>query len=88
MGGAERPDDADARRDEVAALEAMQVPTQRVIVIGLVLWLVALAVTLLVPALHTGSRSWWPWACVAGFVLGSLGLAYVRRGRGNAHDAH
>ncbi len=72
---------------EIEVLETMQVPTQRIIAIGLVLWVVALAVTLLVPALHEGDRWWWPWACVAGFVLGSIGLAYVRRGRGNAHDA-
>ena len=70
-----------------AVIRAMQVPTQRIIAIGLVLWLVALAVTLVVPALHEGDRSWWPWGCVAGFVLGLIGLLYVRRGRGNAHDA-
>ncbi|MFC7486276.1 DUF2530 domain-containing protein [Knoellia pratensis] len=72
---------------EAEVLEALQVPTQRIIAIGLGLWLVALLVTLVVPALHTGSRDWWPWACVAGFVLGAIGLLYVRRGRGNAHDA-
>ncbi|GGB81803.1 DUF2530 domain-containing protein [Knoellia flava] len=71
----------------VEVLRAMQVPTQRIIAIGLVLWAVALVVTLLVPALHEGERSWWPWGCVAGFVLGTIGFAYVRRGRGNAHDA-
>lgn len=72
---------------EIEVLEAMQVPTQRIIAIGLVLWLVALATTLLVPSLHEDDRSWWPWACVAGLVLGAIGLVYVRRGRGNAHDA-
>lgn len=72
---------------EVEVLRAMQVPTQRIIAIGLVLWVVAFVVTLVVPALHEGNRSWWPWACVAGFVLGSIGFLYVRRGRGNAHDA-
>ncbi|CAN7317968.1 DUF2530 domain-containing protein [Knoellia sp. LjRoot47] len=72
---------------EVEVLRAMQVPTQRIIAIGLVLWAVALVVTLVVPALHEGDRSWWPWGCVAGFVLGAIGFAYVRRGRGNAHDA-
>lgn len=71
----------------VEVLRAMQVPTQRIIGIGLGLWAVALVVTLLVPALHEGDRSWWPWACVAGLVLGTIGLLYVRRGRGNAHDA-
>ena len=71
----------------VEVLRAMQVPTQRIIAVGLGLWALALVVTLLVPALHEGDRSWWPWACVAGFVLGTIGLLYVRRGRGNAHDA-
>ncbi|WP_353951200.1 DUF2530 domain-containing protein [Knoellia sp. S7-12] len=80
-------DGAGERRVEVETLRALEVPTQRIIAIGLVLWAIALLVTLLVPALHTGSRDWWPWACVAGFVLGSIGLLYVRRGRGNAHDA-
>lgn len=78
---------AGERKVEVEKLEALQVPTQRIIAIGLGLWAVALLVTLVVPALHTGSRDWWPWACVAGFVLGSIGFLYVRRGRGNAHDA-
>ncbi|MFW5473810.1 DUF2530 domain-containing protein [Knoellia sp. CPCC 206450] len=79
------PDGLDAEGVEV--LRAMQVPTQRIIAVGLALWAVALVVTLLVPALHEGDRSWWPWACVAGLVLGAIGFAYVRRGRGNAHDA-
>lgn len=84
-GGANQPEGVDERKVEV--LEAMEVPTQRIIAIGLALWLVALVVTLIVPALHEGDRSWWPWACVAGFVLGAIGFLYVRRGRGNAHDA-
>lgn len=72
---------------DVEAIEALHVPTQRIIAIGLVLWLVALAATLVVPALHEGDRDWWPWGCVAGFLLGLVGFLYVRRGRGNAHDA-
>ncbi|MBW3085538.1 hypothetical protein KEM60_01738 [Austwickia sp. TVS 96-490-7B] len=47
-------------------------------------WAIALLVTLTIPSLHTGERSWWPWCCVAGLVLGGLGYVYVRRGRGNA----
>ena len=74
-------------RDDGAPLEALQVPTRRIIQVGLATWLVALVVTLLVPSLHSGDRSWWPWACVSGLVLGSLGYAYVARGRGNAADA-
>ncbi|MDT0213177.1 DUF2530 domain-containing protein [Rothia sp. ARF10] len=84
-----RPSDVPEGMPEggVEVLRAMQVPTQRIIAIGLALWAIALVVTLLVPALHEGERSWWPWCCVAGLVLGSIGFAYVRRGRGNAHDA-
>ena len=47
----------------------------------------ALVVTLVVPALHTGARDWWPWACVTGIVLGGFAWWYVRRGRGNAAGA-
>lgn len=61
--------------------------TTRVILWGLAVWGVALVVTLVVPALHTGERSWWPWTCVAGIGLGLFGYSYVRRGRGNAADA-
>jgi hypothetical protein len=63
------------------------VSTARVVLWGIGAWAVALVVTLVVPGLHTGSRDWWPWACVAGIVLGFLGFSYVRRGRGNAAEA-
>ncbi|AXG15220.1 DUF2530 domain-containing protein [Intrasporangium calvum] len=59
----------------------------RIIEWGVVGWAVALVATLAVPALHAGDRDWWPWACVAGIVLGGIGWLYVRRGRGNAEDA-
>ena len=68
-------------------LEPVHVPMLRIIEGGMVAWALALAVTLLVPALHAGERDWWPWACVAGIVLGAIGWLYVRRGRGNAEDA-
>ncbi|MEP7192811.1 MAG: DUF2530 domain-containing protein [Actinomycetota bacterium] len=61
--------------------------TARILEIGMVCWLVALTVSVLVPALHQGDRSWWPWTCVAGIVGGALALLYVRRGRGNAAGA-
>ncbi len=69
------------------ALAAVHVPVLRIIEVGILVWVVALVVTLLVPALHTGPRDWWPWTCVTGVVLGALGWTYVRRGRGNARDA-
>ncbi len=65
-------------------LEPLAVDTKPIVLVGLAVWAVALLATLLVPAWHTGERAWWPWACVTGLVLGGLGLAYLRRGRGNA----
>ena len=64
--------------------EPLSVDTTRVFMIGIALWGVALVVCLLVPALHEGDKSWWPWACLAGIGLGALSMLYVRRGRGNA----
>ncbi|MEP6649311.1 MAG: DUF2530 domain-containing protein [Lapillicoccus sp.] len=68
-------------------LRPVAVPMTRIIEVGLGLWAVALVVVLVVPTLHEGSRTWWPWCCVAGLVLGLAGYAYVRRGRGNAAEA-
>ena len=68
-------------------IRPLRVPMLRVVEVGLACWLVALAVVLIVPALHEGERGWWPWACVAGLVLGATGWGYLRRGRGNAGDA-
>ncbi|GAB3442851.1 hypothetical protein GCM10027517_20450 [Phycicoccus ginsengisoli] len=68
-------------------LEPLAWSSSRIVLGGLALWAVALVVTLVVPSLHTGDRDWWPWCCVAGLALGSLGYAYMRRGRGNAAGA-
>jgi len=76
---------AEVRRP--ALTQPVAVDTSRIVLAGLGCWAVALVVVLAVPSLHTGPRDWWPWACVSGFVLGLLGLAYVRRGRGNAAGA-
>jgi len=65
----------------------LPVPMLRIIEVGLAAWVVALVVILAVPALHEGDRDWWPWTCVAGFVLGVIGWVYVWRGRCNASDA-
>lgn len=62
----------------------LPVRTATVIKVGVVVWAIALVVTLVVPALHEADRSWWPWTCVAGMTLGVVGYLYVRRGRGNA----
>ena len=76
-----------ARGIPIERIRPLHVPMLRVVEVGLACWLVALVVTLVVPALHEGPRDWWPWACVAGLVLGAMGWAYLRRGRGNARDA-
>lgn len=62
----------------------MPVRTVTVIKIGTALWALALVLTVTVPSLNAGERSWWPWTCVAGLALGLFGYLYVRRGRGNA----
>ena len=67
--------------------EPIAIDTIKVIEIGIALWVVALGVIMLVPALHLGDRHWWPWACVSGIVGGGLASWYVRRGRGNAAAA-
>ena len=72
---------------EAEPLQPLAVSSARVALWGAVAWLVALVLTLAVPALHEGDRHWWPWTCVAGVAIGALGLAYIRRGRGNASDA-
>lgn len=66
------------------APEPLAVSVPRIVLAGMAVWAVALAVCLIVPFLHQGSRSWWPWACVTGLVLGAMGYLYVVRGRGNA----
>jgi hypothetical protein len=65
-------------------LQPMPVDLPRLVLVGTLLWVVALVITLVVPALHRGDRSWWPWSAVCGVLLGAMGLAYLRRGRGNA----
>lgn len=65
-------------------LQPLAVGTAQVIVAGLAVWVVALALTLAIPTLHSGSRHWWPWTCVVGIGLGLFGLSYVRRARGSA----
>lgn len=70
-----------------APLSPARVDTVHIVLAGTAVWAVALVVTLLVPDLHRGDRTWWPWTCVSGLLLGLIGLAYVLRGRGNAAGA-
>ena len=79
--------DQTPRRQPGEPLEPVHVPMLKIVEAGIVAWVVALVVTLVVPALHEGDRDWWPWTCVAGMGLGAIGWTYLRRGRGNAKDA-
>ena len=63
-----------------APTEPLHVPTRTIVVVGTAVWALALVVTLVVPSLHTGERSWWPWACVTGIALGAFAWWYVGRG--------
>lgn len=78
------PESTTQRASPAPAYPQLPVRTATVIKAGIVGWALALMVTLVVPALHAGERSWWPWACVSGMTLGLIGYLYVRRGRGNA----
>jgi hypothetical protein len=52
----------------------------RPVAIGTVLWAVAFVVLLPFRArLEDAGRLWWIAACASGFLLGLVGLAYVRR---------
>lgn len=66
----------------------MSVDMARLLRRGVYLWAIALVFALAVPALHSAERSWWPWVCVVGIILGGAAELYVRRGRGNAQAAY
>jgi hypothetical protein len=85
--GRDRGHEHEHRHLHPAPTQPLPVNTAKIIWAGMACWSVALVVMLLVPPLRSGSRDWWPWACVTGLVLGAMGLAYVRRGRGNAAGA-
>ena len=63
-----------------APTEPLDVPTRTIVVVGTAAWALALVVTLVVPSLHSGERSWWPWTCVTGIALGAFAWWYVGRG--------
>jgi hypothetical protein len=69
-------------------LEPFHVDLPRLVSIGTAAWLVALVLTVAIPALHRDERDWWPWAALSGVLLGVVGLAYIRIGRGNIADMH
>lgn len=89
MSGNERDRADDGDRAGVQAVRPPEVTLRTITLVrwGILAWAVALVVVLLTPALRTGERDWWVWVPVAGVVLGALGYAYLRRGKGNAAQA-
>lgn len=70
--------------EQLQPLQPLHVDMIRLVGAGTTVWLLLLVVSLAVPGLHSGGRHWWPWAALAGLLLGLVGLLYLRRGRGNA----
>ena len=57
---------------------AVQTDDRKAVLAGIVVWIVALAVLLVLlnPLLAAG-RGWWLWTCVAGLGLGVAGLLFT-----------
>lgn len=72
------PSDDRARTGLVQApVEPLDEDGVQIALIGTMAWLVALAVVWQVEAVE----AWWRWVCVAGAVLGVIGVAYCLRRR-------
>ncbi len=62
-----RPDPAPVKTDDRKAM-----------LVGIALWLVALAALLVfLPQLTAAGMGWWLWTCVAGLALGLIGILYT-----------
>ena len=60
----------------------LDVDAVRTVEVGTVLWAVALVVSLLLRSrLTDDGRSWWIWTCVAGVLLGVVGIVITTRRR-------
>lgn len=82
------PDEPATRREAdrhpyvVAAVEPLDVDGIRTLEIGTIAWLVGFVALLpFYGRLEDADRTWWLWACLAGFGLGLLGLEFCRRKR-------
>jgi hypothetical protein len=65
-----------------AKVQPLDVTGVRTVMVGATLWFIGMvACALTYPSLRDDGHGWWLWTCVAGFVLGLLGLEYCRRRR-------
>ncbi|MCZ3389095.1 MAG: DUF2530 domain-containing protein [Actinomycetia bacterium] len=63
-------------------VEPLDVDAVRTAQVGTALWAVALVATLMARnTLADEGRTWWIWTCVAGLVLGVVGLLVTTRRR-------
>jgi Protein of unknown function (DUF2530) len=68
---------------DVGTVQPLDVTGVRTMAVGASLWLVALL--LLLPfqdSLQDQGHGWWLWTCVAGLVIGLIGVEHCRRRRG------
>jgi fatty acid desaturase len=63
--------------------EPVRADARRALVVGSVVWLVALVGAVLVGAISGQGPGWWFWYSVIGLALGVLGLAWVQWLRGS-----
>jgi len=60
--------------------EPVKTDDRKAVLVGLVLWIVALGGLLLfLPTLVDNGLGWWLWTCVVGLALGLVGLLYTNR---------
>ncbi|MFL6071439.1 MAG: DUF2530 domain-containing protein [Actinomycetes bacterium] len=68
--------------EEPRQVAPLDVDAVRTVQIGTGLWAVALVVTLLLrDELRDDGRVWWIWTCVAGVLLGLVGVVITTRRR-------
>ena len=64
----------------IADVEPLDVDGVRTVEVGTLAWLIGFVALLpFYGRLEDAGRTWWLWACLAGFGLGLFGLEYCRR---------
>ncbi|MFM5904172.1 MAG: DUF2530 domain-containing protein [Microbacteriaceae bacterium] len=69
------PDKAERKPDP----QPIETNLKRLVLVGLILWCLALAVFVIFPATVPATRPWWPWTCVIGIILGIYAFFKVQK---------